>query len=127
MKKLMLIAALSVPFLTGCVIAVSDGEAETHWAGDSSSSWEKHHKNNRETIANLALDSNYQMVLNRLKTPNFTELLKKDDDVYQVLFYATHSIHSDGKMTKDECTPLVFKNDKLIGVGETIYKSLSNN
>lgn len=77
-------------------------------------------------ISNLALDTSYQTVLNKLNTPNFTELLKQGDDVYQVLFYATHSIHSDGKMTKDECTPLVFKNDKLIGVGDTIYKSLSN-
>lgn len=122
----MLIAALCAPLLTGCVIAVSDGEAETHWAGDSSTSWQKQHKNNRETIANLALDTNYQVVLNRLQTPDFTELLKKDDNVYQVLFYATHSIHSDGKMTKDECTPLVFENDKLIGIGDTIYKSLSD-
>jgi len=124
MKKLMLIAALSTPLLTGCVIAVSDGEAQTHWAGDSSTSWQKKHKNNRETIANLALDTNYQVVLNRLQTPNFTELLKKDGNVYQVLFYATHSIHSDGKMTKDECTPLVFENDKLVGIGDTIYLSL---
>ena len=125
MKKALLIAALTAPFLTGCVIAVSDGEADTHWAGNSSS-WQKQHKNNREVISNLALDTSYQTVLNKLNTPNFTELLKQGDDVYQVLFYATHSIHSDGKMTKDECTPLVFKNDKLIGVGYTIYKSLSN-
>ncbi len=120
----MLIAALSAPLLTGCVIAVSDGEAQTHWAGDSSTSWQKQHKNNRETIANLALDTHYQVVLNRLQTPNFTELLKEDGNVYQVIFYATHSIHSDGKMTKDECTPLVFENDKLIGIGDTIYLSL---
>ena len=125
MKKALLIVALTAPFLTGCVIAVSDGEADTHWAGNSSS-WQKQHKNNREVISNLALDTSYQTVLNKLNTPNFTELLKQGDDVYQVLFYATHSIHSDGKMTKDECTPLVFKNDKLIGVGDTIYKSLSN-
>lgn len=109
MKKALLIAALTAPFLTGCVIAVSDGEAETHWAGDSSTSWQKQHKNNREIISTLALDTNYQVVLNKLHTPNFTELLKQGDDVYQVLFYATHSIHSDGKMTKDECTPLVLK------------------
>ena len=125
MKKALLIAALTAPFLTGCVIAVSDGEADTHWAGNSSS-WQKQHKNNREVISNLALDTSYQTVLNKLNTPNFTELLKQGDDVYQVIFYATHSIHSDGKMTKDEYTPLVFKNDKLIGVGDTIYKSLSN-
>ncbi|WP_404341055.1 DUF3192 domain-containing protein [Pseudoalteromonas mariniglutinosa] len=126
MKKILLIAALTAPFLTGCVIAVSDGDADTHWTGGSSKSWQKVHKDNRDKIAALALDSSYQVVINHLKTPNFTELLKKNDDVYQVLFYATHSIHSDGKTSKDECTPLVFKNDKLIGVGETIYRSLAS-
>ncbi|WP_257324470.1 DUF3192 domain-containing protein [Pseudoalteromonas rhizosphaerae] len=124
MKKVLLIAALAAPLLTGCVIAVSDGEAQTHWAGNSSS-WEEHHQFNRESISGLTLDTSYQNALNKLKTPDFTELLKKDGDVYQVLFYATHSIHSDGKMTKDECTPLVFKNEKLIGVGDSIYNSLS--
>ncbi|HEA17086.1 MAG: DUF3192 domain-containing protein [Pseudoalteromonas prydzensis] len=125
MKKVLLIAALTAPLLTGCVIAVSDGEAETHWAGDNYSSWEKRHQSNRESIAALALDTSYQSVLKQLKTPDFTELLKKENDVYQVLFYATHSIHSDGKTTKDECTPMVFKNNKLIGVGDSIYNSLS--
>ncbi|WP_166419692.1 DUF3192 domain-containing protein [Pseudoalteromonas sp. Z1A8] len=119
MKKSLLAAALIAPFLTGCVIAVSDGEAETHWAGKNSSSWQAQHKNNREAISELKMDSSYQSVLTQLKTPNFTELLKKDDDVYQVLFYVTHSKHSDSKTTKDECTPLVFKNDKLVGIGDT--------
>ena len=102
MKKSLLAAALIAPFLTGCVIAVSDGEAETHWAGNDSSSWQHQHKKNREAIADLTMDSSYQSVLAQLKTPNFTELLKKDDDLYQ-----------------DECTPLVFKNDKLVGIGES--------
>ena len=126
MKKTLLIAALTAPLLTGCVIAVSDGEAETHWASDSQSSWQKHHQRNREAIAEFSMDTSYQAVLNKLNTPDFTELLKKQDDVYQVLFYATQSIHSDSKTTKDECTALVFKNDKLIGVGDTMYNSLSN-
>lgn len=119
MKKILLIAALTAPLLTGCVIAVSDGEAETHWAGKNSSSWQSKYKNNREVIAELKMDSSYQSVLTTLETPSFTELLKKDNDVYQVLFYPTHSVHSDGKMTKDECTALVFKNDKLVGIGDT--------
>ena len=67
MKKALLIAALTAPFLTGCVIAVSVGEADTHWAGNSSS-WQKQHKNNREVISNLALDTSYQTVLNKLNT-----------------------------------------------------------
>lgn len=126
MNKSLLAAALITPFLTGCVIAVSDGEAETHWAGNDSASWQTKHKNNREAISELKMDSSYQSVLTTLKTPNFTELLKKGDDVYQVLFYATHSIHSDGKMTKDECTPLVFKNDKLVGIGDSALNMVSH-
>lgn len=119
MKKSLLAAALIAPFLTGCVIAVSDGEADSHWDGKNSSSWKTKNKNNRDAISELKMHSSYQSVLTQLKTPNFTELLKKDNDVYQVLFYATHSKHSDGKTTKDECTPLVFKNDKLVGIGES--------
>jgi hypothetical protein len=126
MKKLLLMTAMTAPFLTGCVIAVSDGEAETHWSGSNSSSWQKEYKSNRETIANLTLDSAYQAVLSQLKTPSFTELLKKGDDVYQVLYYPTHSLHSDGKKTKDECTPLVFKNEKLMGIGESALNALTN-
>lgn len=126
MKKSLLAAALIAPFLTGCVIAVSDGEAETHWAGKNSSSWETKNKNNREAISELAMDSSYQSVLTKLKTPDFTELLKKGDDVYQILFYVTHSVHSDGKTTKDECTPLIFKNDKLVGMGESALGMINN-
>ena len=70
MKKALLIAALTAPFLTGCVIAVSDGEAETHWAGDSSTSWQKQHKNNREIISTLALDT----TVNKWYLINFTPL-----------------------------------------------------
>ena len=69
MKKSLLAAALIAPFLTGCVIAVSDGEAETHWAGNDSSSWQHQHKKNREAIADLTMDSSYQSVLAQLKTP----------------------------------------------------------
>ncbi|MBH0057323.1 DUF3192 domain-containing protein [Pseudoalteromonas sp. SWXJZ94C] len=69
MKKILLIAALTAPLLTGCVIAVSDGEAETHWAGKNSSSWQSKYKNNREVIAELKMDSSYQSVLTTLETP----------------------------------------------------------
>ncbi|MBQ4832871.1 DUF3192 domain-containing protein [Pseudoalteromonas sp. MMG010] len=124
MKKLLLIAALSTVFLNGCVIAVSDGEAETHWATGKHDSWQEHHKFNREAIANLPLKYQYQDVLAQLKTPDFTDLLLKDGNTYQVLYYATNSIHSDGKTSKDECTPLVFKNNELIGVGDIALKAL---
>lgn len=122
--RLLVVAACAVPLLTGCVVAVSDGEVDSHWASSNTSSWEKQHENNRNKIANLQLSQTYQTVLNTLGTPNFSEFVTKNAENYQVLFYATHSIHSDGKMTKDECTPLVFKNGQLVGWGDAAYNPL---
>ena len=122
--RLLVVAACAVPLLTGCVVAVSDGEVDSHWASSNTSSWEKQHENNRNKIANLQLSQTYQTVLNTLGTPNFSGFVTKNAENYQVLFYATHSIHSDGKMTKDECTPLVFKNGQLVGWGDAAYNPL---
>ncbi len=37
-------------------------------------------------------------------------------------FYYTGAKWSDGNRTSDECTPLVFENDKLVGWGQDFYK-----
>ena len=125
MKVRLLLSALAAStLLTGCVVAVSDGEVDSQWATSSASSWQKEHKQNRNKIANLQLSQSYQAVLNTMGTPNFSEFVTKDNTHYQVLFYATHSIHSDGKMTKDECTPLVFKDGELVGWGEAAYNPI---
>lgn len=119
MKKVLLIAALSSTLLSGCIVAVSDGEVDHGWASDyNSSSWQHQQKQNREKISELEVGADFNAVKEQFKTPNFTELVSKDGDSYQVLYYATNSKHSDGKVTKDECTPLVFKNQKLIGYGD---------
>ena len=34
MKKLLLVAALSAPLLSGCIVAASDGEVEHGWASE---------------------------------------------------------------------------------------------
>ncbi|MCF6436833.1 MULTISPECIES: DUF3192 domain-containing protein [Pseudoalteromonas] len=122
MKKLLLISALATPLLTGCIVAVSDGEVDHNWAGHSN--WQKTQKNNREKISELSIGADYQHVLNTFNTPDFTELVKKGDSVYQVLYFATNSRHSDGKVTKDECTPLVFKDAKLIGFGSAAMSEI---
>ncbi|MBD1581165.1 DUF3192 domain-containing protein [Pseudoalteromonas sp. S16_S37] len=118
MKKLLLVAALATPLLSGCIVAVSDGEVEHGWVKNSGN-WERTFQDNRKKIAQLSLGADYQSVLDSFDTPEFTELVKKGDNVYQVLYFATNSKHSDGKITKDECTPLVFKDSKLIGFGES--------
>ena len=119
MKKLLLITALATPLLSGCIVAVSDGETEHGWSSSyNDSDWRGTHRENRKKISRLEIGEAYKDVLNKFSTPEYSELLKKGDSSYQVLYFATNSQHADGKVTKDECTPLVFKNAKLIGFGE---------
>lgn len=126
MKKTLLITALlSTSLLSGCIVAVSDGEMEHSWASDySNSDWKSVQKKNRENLAKLELGASYEQVLGMFNTPDFTELVKKSDGVYNVLYFATNSKHSDGKVTKDECTALVFKDKELIGFGESALKQI---
>ncbi|TLX46309.1 hypothetical protein C1E24_14895 [Pseudoalteromonas phenolica] len=120
MKKLLLVAALSAPLLSGCIVAVSDDGVEPGWASNHNGNrWQYQQEENRKTIASLDLGADYNQVLGQLPTPDFTELVKKDEGVYKVIYIATNSKHSDGKVTKDECTPLVFKDEKLIGFGQS--------
>ena len=47
-----------------------------------------------------------------------------DGEEVQVLFYRTNHKHSDSGTTRDETTPLVFRNDQLAGWGTRVYESL---
>lgn len=118
----MIATALTLPLLTGCVVAVGNGGEDEFYS--SGSSWQKQYKKNRKMIADLALGSSYQNAIDKLGTPLFNELLTHNGTEYRVIFYPTNSIHSDGKMTKDECTPIVFADNKLQGYGETAYQKV---
>jgi len=116
-STLLLSAALCTSLLTGCVII--DKDTDSGWS--HSSSWQQHHKDNRAKIANLNFGDRHSKVLDDLGTPQFSEQIQKDGDTYRIFFYATSR---DGDMSKDACTPLVFKNDELIGWGESAYKNV---
>ena len=124
MKKayipLLIAASLS---LSACVISIDDDGYETDYVGHHSS-WQKAQKENRKHIARLSLGESKSSVVADMGEPDFNEALKKDDSAYQLLWYRTEHRKSDGITTKDECTPLVFKNDELIGWGETALSFL---
>ena len=106
--------------LSGCVVSVGgDGEYGHH------SDWEDKEQKNRQHISRLQLGASYQQTLNRMGIAEFNELYGKGDDNYHVLFYRTQRIESDGITTKDECTPLVFKNDALVGWGDNAYSFIN--
>lgn len=95
--------------LSGCVIVV-DGDKKITTEPSTS----QIEKNNRAAIAGLNLGHSPQHVLTLLGTPDFDEQIGD----YRVLYYRTQRVTKDGLTTKDECTPLVFEENALIGWGE---------
>ncbi len=75
-------------------------------------------RNNRENIGKLKTDMSRDEVVAVMGEPVKGELYCKPN----VLFYYTDTKWSDGNTTSDECTPLVFEKDRLIGIGADFYK-----
>ncbi|MCP4412955.1 MAG: DUF3192 domain-containing protein [Gammaproteobacteria bacterium] len=114
--KKMLISIALLSLLSGCIIVDGDGDREGRW--DNNSDWEDKQNKNMSHINNLRLGMDRTVVTNQMGTPTFSEAFQGDDGSnYSILFYRTHRTKGDGKTTKDETTPLVFKNDKLFGWG----------
>lgn len=119
MKYLPLLLAFSAPVvLSGCVISV-DGNDRNH-----ASEWEEREQNNRKHISNLQQGAAFEAIARKMGVADFSEMHQKDDGVYRVLYYRTQRTMDDGVTTKDECTPLVFKNGALVGWGDSAYSDL---
>ncbi|MDO6565465.1 DUF3192 domain-containing protein [Alteromonas sp. 1_MG-2023] len=117
MKSLILPLALASSFLlTGCVVSVGGG-SDSHYGTDV----EDREYNNRKHISNLEVGTSYERVLSKMGVADFNELYEKQDGTYRVLFYRTQKTMADGITTKDECTPIVFKNSDLVGWGDSAY------
>lgn len=123
MKKplatLLLLAPLSLS-LTGCIV-VADGDGHH---GSYQADFEDREYDNRKKIARLELDMGYLEVQDYLGVPDFNETYQKDGEQIKVLFYRTNRKHRDSMTTKDECTPLVFKANKLVSWGEMAYSQI---
>jgi hypothetical protein len=117
-KQLLVICALTSPLLlSGCVISVG-GDGDGYYGQD----WEKREKNNRRHISKLDTDMTLESISNRMGLADFDESHQKDSDDYRVLYYRTQRLADDGMTTKDECTPLVFKNGRLTGWGNSALR-----
>ncbi|MFC3121920.1 DUF3192 domain-containing protein [Agaribacter flavus] len=121
MSKVVIAGLASLFILQGCVISVNDDDFErgSHYHNE-----QKREKKNRDYISDLAIGTNEHSVKGALGTPDFNELLVKNEQQYKILYYRTQRTHSDGKTTKDECTPLLFKNGELVGYGDTALSGL---
>jgi hypothetical protein len=126
MKNALRAALIAIPLtfsLTGCIIVNSDEGARADWI-DSNSSWENVQKQNKRKIANLNVGDDYKSVRSDMGTPDFNEAYSADGKEYQVIFYRTNRTRSDGHTTKDECTPLIFVDGKLMAWGQKAYDKL---
>lgn len=121
MLKNLLIITTAVVALQGCVISIDEDDFNSR----SSHSEHDREERNRDYIADLSVDASIERVKTRLGTPDFSELVVKGEQEYRVLYYRTQWMKGDGTTTKDECTPLVFKNGALVGYGETALDHLS--
>ena len=128
-RKLIAITFLGLASLglSGCVVNVGDGESS--W--DNSESWEKTQDKNRNNLAKLSLGMGKDQIMTLMGAADFSEAYLQQsagqgqaDKEVLVLFYRTQHIHSDGKTTKDECTPIVISNNVLVGWGDTAYSKI---
>ncbi|MGL4615051.1 MAG: DUF3192 domain-containing protein [Shewanella sp.] len=113
--------------LSGCVVNVGDGEAQSQWR----ESWQQQQEQNRTYLTKLSLGMSQDQVMTLMGTPAMSEAYIQPSaqqgeapKEVLVLFYRTQRNQEDGKTTKDECTPIVFRNNALIGWGETAYSKI---
>ncbi len=83
--------------------------------------WEDRQVFNNSKLADLTIGLNLSEIKLMMGKADFSEAKITGDDALQVLFYRTHHAKSDGETTRDECTPLLFKNQKLIAWGADTY------
>jgi outer membrane protein assembly factor BamE (lipoprotein component of BamABCDE complex) len=101
---------------SGCVYI--NGERVGH------DDWRDEQHDNRELISQLDIGTARAVVLERLGTPADSEAFMHDGEEVTVLFYRTQHRRSDGETTRDETTPLLFKNGLLVAWGQAPYDDM---
>ncbi len=78
---------------------------------------------NMETILGLEMGVSEEQAILRMGTPEINEAYAQANGSKLVaLFYYTNRVWADGLVTKDECTPLIFEDNQLVGWGNELYR-----
>lgn len=118
MKALLLTSLLAgTVLLSGCVISIDD-DYDDGYHVSSGAQWEKNEAKNRKFIATANTGISKASVVEQLGAADFNEMVNNDGKSVQVLYYRTQRVKDDGVTTKNECTPLVFINNELVGWGD---------
>ncbi|MGL6123499.1 MAG: DUF3192 domain-containing protein [Shewanella sp.] len=84
--------------------------------------WEDRQVYNSQKLNDLNLGQDISEVKTLFGKADFSEAKSLKDAQLQILFYRTHHNKSDSITTKDECTPLMFKDNKLVAWGDDTYR-----
>ena len=75
-------------------------------------------KKNNESLKNLKVGMTKEEVITVMGEPLKDQVYHRPD----LWWYYTNPVWSDSVVTRDECTPLVFKEGRLEGWGQEFYK-----
>jgi len=114
--------ALSASLLNGCVVAIGADDFER-----SGSDWAEIERDNRRAIDSLTLGMGVREAQERMPHPAaFNEAFVADGVAYRALFYRTQRVAGAGVTTRDETTPLIFADGKLIGWGAAAWREATS-
>ena len=81
-------------------------------------------KKNKKGLMTLVMGMNKTEVMSVMGEPEIYEsYLNLNGKQIDILFYYTQRKRNDGNYTKDECTPVVIENGKLVGFGDEFYEN----
>ncbi|MCL1094540.1 DUF3192 domain-containing protein [Shewanella kaireitica] len=84
--------------------------------------WEDRQAYNRAQLTEIAIGQSIDEIKAMFGKADFSEAKISNQQNLQILFYRTHHKESDGETTKEECTPLLFKQGNLVAWGEDTYQ-----
>lgn len=114
---ILLAAVLCYPLVTWLVLnCYQDDPSQMVWTDREAF--------NHKYISQLNNNSLLQQsdLIQKLGGPDITEAEKIGNDVYQLMYYRTKRAISDGITTTQECTALLFKNQRLIALDAQAVK-----
>ena len=68
----------------------------------------------------------HAQIIDILGGPDISEAKMSGADKIQVMYYRTQHKRADGITSQDECTPLLFKNNELVALGEKAEYQFNN-
>jgi hypothetical protein len=88
--------------------------------------WDDRQAYNLQQLSHIKLGQTLDEIVTLMGEADFVEAKTFDGKTLQIMFYRTHHIKGDGITTKDECTPLLFDDEKLIAFGQDTFEQYVN-